>query len=47
MKVLAIDIGGTIVRILATGQKIARKFPSGHSMTPHEMVEGVLKLAAD
>ena len=47
MKVLAIDIGGTNVKILATGQKTARRFPSGPSMTPHEMVEGVLKLAAD
>ncbi len=47
MKVLVIDVGGTNVKILATGQKTARKFPSGRSMTPSEMVEGVLKLAAD
>ncbi len=46
MKVLAIDIGGSNVKILATGQKAARKFPSGPAMTPHEMVQGVRKLAA-
>lgn len=47
MKILAIDIGGTNVKILATGQKTARKFPSGPTMTPREMVDGVLKLADD
>ncbi len=46
MKVLAIDIGGTNVKILAMGQKTARKFPSGPNMTPREMIAGVRKLAA-
>ncbi len=46
MKVLAIDIGGTNVKILAKGRKAARKFPSGPNMTPREMVLGVQKLAA-
>ncbi len=45
MKVLAIDIGGTNVKILATGQKEARKFPSGPELTPRKMVTGVKKLA--
>ena len=31
MKVLVIDIGGTNVKILATGQEKPRKFPSGRS----------------
>jgi hexokinase len=29
MKVLAIDVGGTNVKILATGQNEPRKFPPG------------------
>jgi polyphosphate glucokinase len=29
LKVLAVDIGGTNVKILATGQTEPRKFPSG------------------
>src|SRR4051812_32002179 len=47
MNVLAIDIGGTNVKILATGQTERRKFPSGPTLTPRRMVEGIKKLAAD
>jgi polyphosphate glucokinase len=47
MKVLVIDIGGTSVKILATGQKKPRKFPSGPTMRPKQMVDGVRKLAGD
>jgi polyphosphate glucokinase len=47
MNVLAIDIGGTHVKILATGQKERREFESGPTMTPQAMVAGVKKLAAD
>ncbi|HQR44420.1 MAG TPA: ROK family protein [Thermoanaerobaculia bacterium] len=46
-KVLAIDIGGTSVKILATGQQERRKFPSGTELTPQKMVEGVKGLAKD
>ena len=45
MNVLAIDIGGTNVKILASGEKEPRKFPSGPHLTPREMVAGVKKLA--
>ncbi len=45
MSVLTVDIGGTHVKILATGQKESRKFPSGPELTPEEMVAGVKKLA--
>jgi polyphosphate glucokinase len=45
--VLAIDIGGTHVKILVSGEKQARKFPSGPNMTPQMMVAGVKKLAVD
>ena len=47
MDVLAIDIGGTHVKILASGEKEARKFPSGPTMTPETMIGGVKKLAAE
>jgi polyphosphate glucokinase len=47
MKVLVVDIGGTNVKILATGQEESRKFPSGPTMTPASMVAGVRKLAAE
>jgi polyphosphate glucokinase len=47
MKVLVIDIGGTHVKILATGQKERREFESGKKMTPREMVDGVKELAKD
>jgi len=43
--VLAVDIGGTHVKLLATGQTEPRKFVSGPNMTPREMVAGVKSLA--
>jgi polyphosphate glucokinase len=45
MKILVIDIGGTNVKILASGQSDRRKFPSGPTLTPQQMVDGVLKAA--
>ena len=45
MNVLAIDIGGTNVKILASGQKAPRKFPSGPGLTPRQMAAGVKRLA--
>ena len=47
MNVLVVDIGGTHVKILATGQKQSREFPSGPKLTPREMVAGIKKLAKD
>ncbi len=46
MKVLVIDVGGTTVKILATGQREPRKFESGLTMTVAQMVRGVNKAAA-
>lgn len=43
--VLVIDIGGTKVKILATGQTEPRKMPSGKTLTPMRMVEAVRELA--
>jgi polyphosphate glucokinase len=45
--VLVVDVGGTSVKILATGQTEHRSFPSGPKMTPRQMVSGVKKLARD
>jgi len=47
MNVLVVDVGGTNVKILATGQEQSRKFPSGTALTPDRMVTGVQELAAD
>ena len=47
MNVLVVDVGGTNVKILATGQKEPRRFPSGPTLTPRRMVAGVRKLAGD
>ena len=47
MNVLVIDVGGTYVKILATSQTEARRFSSGPTMTPQQMVSGVMKLAED
>jgi polyphosphate glucokinase len=41
-RVLVIDVGGTNVKLLATGQKEPRKIPSGPEMTSRKMV-GVVK----
>jgi polyphosphate glucokinase len=43
--VLVIDIGGTHVKLLATGQDEPRAFVSGPTLTPRQMVAGVKKLA--
>ena len=47
MNVLVVDVGGTHVKILATGQNEAREFPSGPTLTATQMVAGVKKLAGD
>jgi len=47
MNVLTIDIGGTHVKVLVSGEKESRKFPSGPTMTPQIMVAGVGRLTAD
>jgi len=47
MNVLVVDIGGTHVKILATGQKERREFASGPTLTPKQLVAGVRKAASD
>ena len=45
MNVLVVDVGGTHVKLLATGQRARREFESGPTLTPERMVAGVRKLA--
>jgi len=45
MKILVLDIGGTHVKLLATGQKKDTEFASGSGLTPKKMVARVKKLA--
>ena len=47
MKVLVIDVGGTHVKVLATGHTTRRKFESGPTMTARAMVRKVKRLTAD
>ena len=45
-KILVIDVGGTNVKVLVTGQKESVKIPSGPKMTAREMVKDVRKAAS-
>jgi polyphosphate glucokinase len=47
MNILVIDVGGTHVKILVTGQTARREFSSGPTLTPKAMVSRVKKLAGD
>jgi len=47
MNVLVVDVGGTHVKILATGQDERRRFVSGPKLTPDRMVAAINKLAQD
>ena len=45
--VLVIDVGGTSVKVLASGQTESRPFKSGPTLTPDRMVSDVKKLTRD
>lgn len=47
MRVLVIDVGGTSVKMLATGEEERRKFDSGPDLTPAELVRRVGEETAD
>jgi polyphosphate glucokinase len=47
VNVLVVDIGGTSVKIFATGEDQRQKFPSGPTLTPETMVARVKELAED
>jgi polyphosphate glucokinase len=44
---LVIDIGGTSVKLLVSGQHERRMFPSGPKMMPDKMVRKTLEMVAD
>lgn len=46
-KILVIDIGGTNVKMRLSGQEEVRKFPSGPTLTPKDLVEGVTEATKD
>jgi predicted NBD/HSP70 family sugar kinase len=46
-RVLVIDVGGTHIKMLATGQKEVRKIPSGPTMTAGKMVRVVKECVKD
>ena len=45
--VLAVDVGGTNLKLLATGQKDVRKIPSGAKLTAREMARQVKAAVGD
>jgi polyphosphate glucokinase len=45
LNVLVVDVGGTNVKILATGLETPRKFPSGPSLTAGRLVSEVVQAA--
>ncbi len=47
MRILVIDIGGSNIKLLVTGEETKRKIPSGPPMGPSEMVEAVKNNTAD
>jgi polyphosphate glucokinase len=46
MKILVIDVGGTHVKVIATGHRTRAKFPSGPKMTARQMVAAVCAATA-
>jgi len=46
-RVLVVDVGGTNIKMLATGQKEVRKIPSGPTMTAGKMVRVVKECVKD
>lgn len=47
MNVLVLDVGGTSVKMQVAGSEEVRKFPSGPTLTPRELVAGVLDMVGD
>jgi polyphosphate glucokinase len=47
MRILVVDIGGTNVKMLASGHENPLKFPSGRELTPGQMVVGILSATKD
>ncbi|MFO0968891.1 MAG: ROK family protein [Gemmataceae bacterium] len=46
-KILAVDIGGTKIKMLVTGATEPRKLPSGKRLTPARLMDAIKELAQD
>ena len=46
LRVLVVDVGGTHVKVLTTGEKAPREFVSGPTLTAARMVAGVKSVAS-
>jgi polyphosphate glucokinase len=44
MKVLVVDVGGTHVKVLATGATEHRQFESGPGLLPKQLIQGIRKI---
>ena len=47
VKILVIDIGGSHVKVLMSGQRTPTKLDSGPDLTPRQMMKAVLKATED
>ena len=47
LKILVVDVGGSHVKCLVSGETTRRKFASGPGLTAPQMVDAVLAIAAD
>ncbi len=47
LRILAIDIGGSHVKALLSGESELRRFDSGPALTPRQMVAGIKRLTRD
>lgn len=47
LKNLVVDVGGSHVKFLASGQSLRREFVSGPRLAPRQMVQRVLEMTAD
>jgi polyphosphate glucokinase len=47
MKILVVDVGGSKVKALVTGQSVPRRFNSGRELGAAEMVNGVKQITSD
>ena len=46
-RTLVVDVGGTHIKLLATGHQEPREIPSGPAMTPDQMVRDVKRITED
>jgi polyphosphate glucokinase len=46
-RVLVVDVGGTHIKLLLSGQRTPRKIPSGPTLTARAMVRDVMKVVKD